>query len=346
MKAALLTKPEQLQITDISEPELGPDEVKIRVEITGICGSDVEVYHGIYPEMEFPVIMGHETAGVVESVGSEVTKVKPGDRVTVEPSWGCGKCYFCNHYKYFYETSNHCIDPRRLGRSVPGSFAEYFKVPERVVYKLPDNVSFEEAQSNTTLACIVHGFRRASPMLGDRVVILGTGHAGLMALQVAKVYGASKVIVVGRRKEKLDLARSLGADVTINMKEEDAIKRILEETDGVGPELVFEFTGVPDMFKIGVMAVKPTGKIMQFGVPAKPGIFELNAIKLMYKEVELVGTASGRGGYPTALYLLSSGKVNVKPFLTHRFKLDDLEKAIEVMDKKIGDPIRVLVSPK
>ena len=346
MKAAYLAAPRQLRIGDYPVPKVGPDDVLIQVEVTGICGSDVEVYNGIYPEMKFPVIMGHETSGTVAKLGENVTKFKIGDRVTPEPSWGCGKCYFCKNSKYFYSTSNHCIDPQRLGRSVGGSFAEYTAVPADVVYLMPDNVTFDEAQSNTTLACACHGFRRSNIAIGDVVLVLGTGHLGLLAVQVAKAYGAGKVIAVDIVDKKLEMARDLGADVTINPNKEDTVKRVLELTDDIGPDIVAEATGLPDVFKTAIATVKPTGRVMQFGIAAPPGTFGLNAIRLMYKEIELVGTASGRGCYPTALNLLSTGRVKVDRFITHRFPLDELEKGIEVIEKKIGDPMRVLVNSR
>ena len=345
MKAAYITKPRNLTVGDFPEPSVGPYDVLLRIAITGICGSDIEVYNGGYPEIKYPVIMGHETSGIVTKLGKNVrSRFKIGDRVTCEPSWGCGRCYFCNSYKQFYKLSNHCTSPQKLGRSANGSYAEYAVVPAENVYALPHNVSFDQAQSTTTLACLVHGIWKLGTLVGDTIAVLGTGHAGLLAQQVAKACGASKVIVVGRKDEKLRLSKELGSDETINMKKDDVVQRLLELTDGVGPDEVIEATGVAEMFKIGISAIKPTGRVVQFGIPGPPGNFELNAMRLMYKEIELVGTASGRGCYPTALQLMSKGRVKIDPLVTHRFNLMDLEKGIEVMEKKIDNPIRVLIN--
>lgn len=343
LKAAYIDKPRALTLGEFPEPKVGPDEVLVRISITGMCGSDIEVYNAIYPEMKYPVIMGHETSGTIARLGDNVRdRFKIGDRVTMEPSWGCGKCYFCNNYKYFYKTSNHCINPSRLGRSVNGSYAEYTVVPADVVYILPDNVTFDQAQSTTTLSCMIHGFRRSNISIGDTVVILGTGHAGLLSQQVAKVFGARKVIVVGRSEEKLRLSRELGSDVTVNTRQNDAVEKILELTDGLGPDVVIEATGVQEMFRIGIAAIKPTGRVMQFGIASSD--FQMNAPRLMYKEIELVGTASGRGCYPTALHLISKGTINIDRLVTHRFGLLDLQKAIDIMETKTENPIRVLIN--
>ena len=130
-----------------------------------------------------------------------------GERVTCEPSRGCGKCYFCRSSQYFYNTSNHCVDPRRLGRSANGSYAEFTVVPARVVYKLPKNVTHDQAQSTTTLSCVIHGFRKSNLVVDDTVAVLGTGHAALLAQQVAKAFGAGQVIVVGRNENKMRLSK-------------------------------------------------------------------------------------------------------------------------------------------
>ncbi|RLE79903.1 MAG: alcohol dehydrogenase, partial [Thermoprotei archaeon] len=236
MKAAVLKGPYDINVTDTERPEIGDDQVLIRVKRCGICGSDIHAYKGKHPDFIIPIIPGHEFSGVIEEVGSSVKRVKEGDRVVVEPLKVCGKCYYCRRGAY-----NKCTNLKVLGAQVNGAFAEYIAVDERWVYRLPDNVSFEEGAMVEPLAVAVHAVKRANH-IGNNVLVLGSGTIGLLLAQVLKIYGASEVIVTDIKDWKLNLAKEFGA-ITVNPLKDDLKEAIDRVTGGIGVDSSFEAVG-------------------------------------------------------------------------------------------------------
>lgn len=339
MKAAVLYKPYDLKVEDLDEPEIGPHEVLIEVKATGVCGTDILTYKGLGPYVSLPVIPGHEFSGEVAKIGAKVSGIQLGARMVFEGSWGCGDCYLCRTGR-----SMLCEKATHVGRDSNGSFAQYVKIPAKQLLELPQNVSFEDAQSVTTIASAVRAVKLSEISIGDNVAILGPGHAGLIISQVAKLAGASRVIVTGTRDNRLRLASELGAEFTVNVRREDVIKAIKDLTEDLGVDVVIEATGSPLAVKQAIDIVTPGGTIVIFGVAGK-AVDQFEVVKVYAKEIRILGSHGGLGEYDRALKLLSLNKVRVRPLITHELPLEETERALKIADGRIDDAIRVLVKP-
>jgi len=245
MRAVVKTKrgPGNVELRDVDVPKIAPDEVLIEVKRSGICGTDIHIYHdsAFYTP---PVVLGHEYSGVIAQIGSEVSDFNVGERVTSPATIPCGTCFMCK-----INRPNRCIGEQKriLGsHKADGTFTKYVAVPSRILHKIPDALSFDEAAVVEPAACAIHNVSEivgVNP--GDIVVILGPGPMGLLSLQVAKISGAEKVVItgVGADKDRLRLAERLGADITINVEEEDAVEIVKSITDGLGADVVIEASG-------------------------------------------------------------------------------------------------------
>lgn len=323
MKAIQLIKPNVLIEANLPDPIPGTGEVVIKVKSVGICGTDVSIYKGNRPA-KYPIVLGHEFCGIVAEIGEGVTNVKAGDYVISEPSWGCGVCYYCQR-----GTPSYCEESRMYGRTCDGSLAEYVKAPARIIHKIASHIQPVEAQSVTAIATALRGIKRSNIKAGQSVVIQGPGHSGLMLAQLAKIAGATPVIVTGTRKSRLDLAAQVGADITVDVTEDNWQNKILEATNGYGPDIVIEATGRPDAIPQAVSMVKKGGTILIFSITNGP-VKELQAVELYQKDISLIGNKGGYFEYGNAVELLQSGKIKVKELISHTFCLSDTPKAFDL----------------
>ncbi len=321
MKAAVLKGPYDINVTDTERPEIGNDQVLIRVKRCGICGSDIHAYKGKHPDFIIPVIPGHEFSGVIEEVGSSVKRVKEGDRVVVEPLKVCGKCYYCRRGAY-----NKCTNLKVLGAQANGAFAEYIAVDERWVYRLPDNVSFEEGAMVEPLAVAVHAVKRANHV-GDNVLVLGSGTIGLLLAQVLKIYGASEVIVTDIKDWKLNLAKEFGA-ITVNPLKDDLKEAIDRVTGGIGVDSSFEAVGNEETLNQALRYTRKGGNVTIIGVfEQRPRI---DIMEIVNKELEIHGSlVYSWGDFPKAIELISKRKVNVKSLISKVIPIDDIKHAFD-----------------
>jgi len=343
MKAALLYKPYDLRIEEMDIPEIGPNEVLLRIRAVGICGSDVHFYRtgrcGSFVVKE-PLVLGHEASGEVVEVGENVTNVKKGDRVAIEPGFPCGFCFYCKSGKY-----NLCPNVKFYGAPpIHGAFREYAPAHAAFVYKLPENLSFEEGALIEPLAVGMQGVRRCQLEDGSIVAILGCGPVGLLTLQAAKASGAGYAIATDLLDYRLELAEKLGADVTINAGKEDVVKKVMEVTDGRGVDVVFEVSGSEKAFRDALRIVRPGGSIVQIGIFEKEEI-SFDPALIVDKELTIYGVFRYANAYEPAIRLVSSGKIKLRPLITHTFPLDEIVRAFEVVIKKEGNPIKVIVRP-
>ena len=226
MKALLLTKYKQLELAEIPQPEIGPDDVLIQVRACGICGSDIHGWDGSSGRRIPPLVMGHEASGIVAAVGRGTTEFSEGDRVTFDSMVSCGNCWYCR-----LGNANLCENRMVLGVSCGtyrryGAFAEYISVPERIVYRIPDSLPFEHAAMIEAVSVAVHAANRTPVTLGDTAVVVGSGMIGLLVVQAIRLAGCGRVIATDVNEHRLEVARSLGADVTINAAEEDVPARV------------------------------------------------------------------------------------------------------------------------
>ncbi|GHS87610.1 alcohol dehydrogenase catalytic domain-containing protein [Synergistales bacterium] len=342
MKALMkyATGPGNMEIRDIPEPTPGPGQVKIEVKEAGICGSDIHIYHSdIAIPLNPPVVTGHEFSGVVVENGEGSKRFKPGDRVVSETAFHyCGVCDFCREGFY-----NLCVERRTLGYWFNGVFTRYTVVPEARVHAIPEGVDFTSAAMTEPLACVVHAIYDLTRIVASDVVLVsGPGSVGLMAAQIAKAHGAT-VVVSGTDvdKDRLEMAKKLGADHTINVQKENLTEFLNGLTRGYGADVVLECSGSPFGTDAGLNAIKKRGWFTQIGLPGKKIEFDIE--KVCYKELHFSGSLGSRNAsWRKALELLGAGKVNVKPLVSDKLSILEWERAFKKFESKEGGKIFLL----
>jgi L-iditol 2-dehydrogenase len=329
-----------IQVTDVPVPTPGPGQVVIKVDSAGICGTDLHIYLDEF-ETYPPVTIGHEVAGRILEIGSDVKGWKEGDRVTTETYfYTCGECFNCRRGR-----RNLCLQRRSIGSKQDGAFAEFLLTPASNLIRIPDELDLESAALTEPLACTVHGvLGTAGVRAADNVVITGPGAIGLLALQLAKVAGAS-VIMIGTNQdiERLKLAKELGADDVINVQEvSNVIDCVTDWCGGNGADVVIECSGAPPAAKTLTDVACRGARFCQMGIYGKPIVFDQDAV--CYKELIVTGTnASVTPAWTRAVKLLQERKVDAHRLITHRFSIADWDKALEVMKRKEG--VKVILKP-
>ena len=326
--------PGNLEIRDIPEPMPGPGQVKIEIREAGICGSDLHIYKSdIAIPVNPPVVIGHEFSGVVASVGEGVTEYAPGDRVVSETAYHyCGVCDFCREGFY-----NLCVERRTLGYWFNGVFSQYTVVPAARLHRIPATVSDTAAALTEPLACVVHAIYDLCKIVpGDLVLISGPGAIGLMAMQVAKAFGA-RTVVSGTDVDvkRLELAKSLGADATVNVQQENLAERINALSRNYGADVVLECSGNAQAIDAALDVIKKRGWFTQIGLPGKK--IEFNIERVCYKELHFSGSLGSRNhSWRTALHLLEEGLVNLEALATVKLPITEWEQAFDMFEKKQG----------
>ncbi|MFW6308803.1 MAG: zinc-dependent alcohol dehydrogenase [bacterium] len=343
MKGLVTNDQGSLELKEVPVPRLGdnpfsPQDVLIEVEYCGICGSDVHNWEADKEGVKKSpanVVMGHEIVGVVKEIGPEVTKVEPGDRVVCEiVTFYCGHCKNCRQGRY-----NICLNLEPMeGRAhfvTGGGFAKYTVWPEEQVHKLPDNISSKAAVLMEPTAGSIHSIiSRMEVKPGESVAVLGPGARGLLLMQVSKAIGASPVYVSGLDRDadfRLEMAKKLGADRVINVEEED-IREVIAELTGTGVDVVLENTGSVEPIDESLDIVRKGGKVLWAGGGIRGGIVApVDTYKIIANEIDVVGEISQIPyDWDTAIQLVSSGKVNLEPLVTHVYDLEDWEKGFEM----------------
>lgn len=321
MKALVLSAYNQLDFLETSKPEPGRDELLIRVVACGICGSDVHGYDGSTGRRIPPIIMGHEAAGFVESVGSDVSGFRSGDRVTFDSTVFCGKCFYCCRGQ-----ANLCDDREVIGVSTPdfrrmGAFAEYVTVPARVAYHLPDRLSFAHAAVIEAVSVAVHAVSLTPIALNDTIVVVGAGMIGLLTLQAARLAGAGRTIVLDIDDSRLEMARSLGATHTVNSGKNSTVEDMLALATGRGADAAFECVGTSTTVKLALDGVRKGGAVTLVGNIA-PTI-DLGLQSVVTREIRLQGSCASAGEYPACMALMSREAIKVEPLISAVAPLED-----------------------
>ena len=321
MKALVLSNYRQLEIAELPKPRPAADELLIRVEACGICGSDVHGYDGSTGRRIPPIVMGHEAAGVVEEVGSAVSSFRAGDRVTFDSTVFCGRCFFCRRGQV-----NLCDGREVIGVSTPafrrmGAFAEYVAVPARIAYHLPPEMPFAHAALIEAVSVAVHAVSLTPIALDDTVLVVGAGMIGLLTLQAAMLAGAGRVFVIDVDDTRLQLARDLGATRTFNSLEAGALAEIMELTAGRGVDAALECVGTTATVKYAVDLVRKGGTVTLVGNIA-PTI-ELGLQSVVTRQIRVQGSCASSGEYPACIALMSRGAIRVEPLLTAVAPLED-----------------------
>ncbi len=347
MKAAVLMAPNLLEIKEVDTPRVGPADVLIKVEACAVCSTDISLmakpWKAQPPYGSF--IPGHEYSGTVAALGETVDEFKIGDRVAVEAHLGCMRCRNCRlgHYTAClnYGKKGH----RANGFTTNGGYAHYVVNHINTVYPIPESVTFDEASLITNLGCVLYGFETTGGyVVGDTVVVIGPGPLGLIAMEVAKALCAKKVLLIGTRASRLQLGKDLGADRIIDIHQENPLQVVLEETGGIGADLVIESSGVAEGPQMAIEMARRMGKILLLGFPDEPVRADFS---LLGRDNKHIYTVRGEGwaNCGRAVSLLASGKVNLKRLVTHSFGLDSISDAFKTFKERIGGAVKVVVKP-
>ncbi len=342
MKSMVLTEYKRLEIKDMPMPEVGRGDVRVRVDSCGICGSDVHGYDGSSGRRIPPLIMGHEAAGVVESVGEGVEGLGPGDRVTFDSMISCGACRFCRAGEI-----NLCDSRRVVGVSPGdwkqhGAFAEYVVVPQRIVFRLPDALGFAHAAMVEPVSVAVHAVSRAPIRLGDRAVVVGCGMIGLLTIQAAKAAGCGTVFAVDLDDTRLERAARLGADVTLNAKG-DVPAAVIAATEDRGADVAFEAVGAAKPIATAISSLRKGGTLTLIGNVTPKVDVDLQAI--VTRELTLYGSCASSGEYPQCLDLLGRGVIKVDELVTAVAPLEDGPAWFERLYAREPGLMKVILQP-
>ena len=330
-----------VEIRDVTEPVPGPGQVKVEVQAAGVCGSDLHIYHDeIAIPIEPPVVMGHEFSGVIVELGAGVEGLQLGDRVTCETTaWSCGRCLHCR-----LGHTNMCASRKVVGYAMDGCFARYCVVNEHQVHRLPDNVDFRAGALTEPLACCVHAVLELTTIsAGDVVVLTGPGSIGLLSLQVVKAAGGYALMCgTSQDAERLKLAQQLGADLIVNVENDDALEQISQLTDSQGADVFLECAGAPPAARFGLEVTRRGGQYTQVGLFSSP--FELKFDLIAYKELRVTGSLGQRWtSWQRALALMAQGQVDTRPLVSHVLPLTEWREAFRLFEEKQG--LKIVLEP-
>jgi L-iditol 2-dehydrogenase len=344
MKALLLSEYSKLDVVELPRPVAGPDEVVVQVAACGICGSDVHGYDGSSGRRIPPLVMGHEAAGVIAEVGEGVSRFAVGDRVTFDSTVYCGACRYC-----LAGQINLCDNRQVVGVSTPdfrraGAFAEFVTVPERIVYRLPDELSFAEAAMLEAVAVAIHAVVVSDLKGGETALVIGAGMIGLLILQAARAAGCSRILVADVDASRLKLAEEAGADATILASGAEMAADVLRLTDGRGVDLVLEAVGRDETVSAAVDAVRKGGTVTLVGNITPQVTLPLQ--KVVSRQIRLQGSCASAGEYPQAMDLISSGKIRVTPLITAIAPLSDGALWFERLHSREPNLMKIVIDPR
>jgi len=338
MKIAKLYSFNDIRIEDIPIPEPGPDEAIVKVMASGICSGDVMPW---YIEKKAPLVLGHEPAGEIVKTGRSVDSFKPGDRVFVHHHAPCMDCVFCERGDYV-----QCSQWRR-SRIIPGGISEYLLIPEGILnndtLKLPDAVSYEDGTLVEPTACVVKSFRRSGIKKGDTVLVIGLGVMGIMHIFLASHYGAKKIIGADMNAYRLKKASAAGASAVINVNDDSLWGTVMSMTNGKGADIVIAGPNTVEAINTGLQCAAPGGTLVMF-TPVKPDeVMVLDPNYIYFKDISLVPSYScGPDDTREAISLIEQGIVNSEKLVTHRYRIEETEKAYQTV-ASAGESLKVLI---
>ena len=340
MNAGVLHAPHDLRYESVDVPDLGSEDVLVKISANGLCGSDIHFFEdgrlGPYLVTK-PYIPGHEACGVVARAGKDA-RLAIGQRVAIEPGIPCRRCRFCKGGRY-----NLCEDVTFLSAPpVNGTFAEYAAVPWDFAHPLPDSVDDEAGAFVEPVSVGVQACNRGGLKAGASVTILGAGPIGLVTFLVARSFGAGEVYLIDLLKNRLDLAASLGAAGTVNPEETDGVEGIMKETDGRGTDVVFDTTGSSKAAALAPKIASRGGTVVHVGWP-EAASFDYPIEEVIEKEIDIHGVNRYCNTYPTAISLMASGRLDVRPLVSHRFAFDKVVDAFAFAARHRTETMKVIV---
>jgi len=344
MKAMVLKEYKHLEIEDIPMPCIeAADEVLVRIKATAICGSDVHGLDGSTGRRQPPLVMGHEASGVVESVGSEVKSLKIGDRVTFDSTVWCGECYFCRQGQV-----NLCDKRRVLGVSCDeyrqdGTFAEYVIVPERIVYKLPDNVAFEEAAITEPVSVAMHAFDITNMRPGESAAVIGSGLIGLLLIQIIRAYSPHLIIAFDTDEKRRKAAIEAGADIALDPQDSEAHNTVLSMTNDRGVDRAFEAVGASAPICTAIESVRKGGSVTLIGNISSKAEIPLQSV--VTRQIALLGSCAIAGEYPVSLALMANRTINVRQVISAIAPLEEGPLWFDRLYRREPGLLKVVLTP-
>lgn len=324
MKASRFLGNKTFAVTDLPTPHAGPGELVLRNQVCGVCGTDVHIYHGEpgSADVNPPVVLGHEYSGEVVEVGEGVTGFAVGDHVTVDPNIYCGHCAYCQNGK-----KQLCPSMEAIGVTRDGGFAQYSRIPASQAFKLEPTVPWETAAMAEPLACCLHGIDLAGIQVGDKVCVVGGGAIGLLMVQLAKLSGASQIVLSEPNEKRRQVGLQLGANTALDPTRPDAQEAFAQVLGG-GANVVIECVGNVPAVKSAFQFAGKGATVLLFSVPKVDATFDLPLFDVYKKELTIKGSFVNPDTHARAVALINSGKVDFGPIITHRFTLDQLPEAI------------------
>lgn len=342
MKAVIWEAINRLRFdADAPKPTCREDWVILKVMSAGVCSTDVHMITGRFENGEPPVILGHEICGVVTEVGSRVTTSRVGDRVVVETAVSCGHCIHC-------ETGNKhlCPECHEIGFTpYNGGYAQYVTVPASCLHKIPDSMSFDEGGILEAVVCPFGAIYRMGMKPGQTVLVQGVGVAGLSYIQAVKCFSAAKVIAAARNPASLEQAKRFGADVVINVKEEDLTQRVMEETEGRGVDLSIDAAGASNTIENAVKLCASGGRCLLYGLPAENASIQFPVKEIIMRQLTVTGATNNQLAWDPLICLIASGKFNVKDMVSRVYRLEELETALQTVAERPDGFIKAVVHP-
>lgn len=337
MLQQVMTAPREIRFDRVPVPQPGPGQVLVKIKRIGICGSDIHVYHGKHPYTKYPVTQGHEVSGRIAAVGEGVTGFRVGQKVTIEPQVFCGKCHPCTHGKY-----NLCESLKVMGFQTTGTASEYFAVDQSKIDVLPEAMDYNEGAMIEPLAVTVHAAKRAGDVKGLNVCVLGCGPIGILLIQSLKAFGAAKVLATDVSDYRLELAKQCGADVTVNTKNAEFGRAML---DAFGPDkadIIYDCAGNDITMDQAIQNARKGSTIILVAVYA--GLAHCDLAKLNDSELDLNTTMMYRHeDYVDAIRLVGEGKIQLKPLMSRHFAFQDYLAAYQYIDGNRENTMKVLV---
>ena len=338
MRTAVLDAPRRFGIVDRAKPVAGPGEVIVRIAATAVCHTDLAIYTGEHPGVRYPVVMGHESTGVIDSIGDGVTGIKPGQHVIINPIITCGHCDSC-----LRGAGHLCRNAGLFGREVEGSMGEYVNLAARYVHPLPDRLPLADATLIETLATVRHSQVRLGLKAGESVVVIGQGTTGLLHTRLAVLAGANPVIAVSRTRWKLDMATQMGAHHAIDLSAEKAVSEVMRLTGGSGADVVIDTAGGASVFMAAIDMLRPGGRLAPYAISHEccPGF---TTFPMYYKEISIIGSrALTDDDMAPSVDLVASGKIDVSNFVSASYPLDRTPEAFEEYERNPGKVLRIVI---
>jgi 2-desacetyl-2-hydroxyethyl bacteriochlorophyllide A dehydrogenase len=317
LRAFTITGPKEGHVDDVPTPEPAPGEAVVKVAFTGLCGTDYHIFEGDFLS-SYPLVNGHEFSGVVSALGASVTDWAIGDRVVVDPTLNCGRCYYC-----LRRQPNHCDHWGAIGDTRNGSLAEYVAVPARNLYRVEDHETLEEAAFTEPLACVVWGIERLRVAPGSHVLIFGAGPIGGLLTAMLDRSCTADVVVVDVMEEKLSVVRQLGAAATF-VSGPDVAAQLMDRAKGRGFDIVVDCTGIPSVIEGLFDYAGPSAKIMFFGVASPKAEVRIKPFDVYHQDWEIIGSMAINYTFQQARDLLAAARIDVKPLITRIAGLDEV----------------------